>query len=332
VQTTTVTSAMKAITRARYGGIDRIRFDSVPRPAAGKGEVLVRVHAAGVGRDVWHVMTGLPYMMRAAGFGLRAPKQRVLGRDVAGTVEEVGAGVTRFSPGDEVFGFADGSFAEYAVAAETHVAAKPAAVSFEEAAALPVSGTAALEAVSDHGRIVAGQRAAITGASGGVGSVAVQLAVALGAEVTGVSSGAKSDFVRALGAADVVDYTRADFTRRGLRYDVIIDIAGNRRLRDLRRALTPSGRLVIVGGEGGDRLTGGTHRQLRALLWSPFVGQTLTTFISTGQRAYLEELARLANAGVLRPVLDRTWTLGEAAGALRHLEAGHARGKSVLTL
>ncbi|HAS12358.1 MAG TPA: NAD(P)-dependent alcohol dehydrogenase [Acidimicrobiaceae bacterium] len=322
---------MKAITRHRYGSTDELEFEELPRPEIRDDQVLVRVSAAGVGRDVWHLMTGMPYLMRIAGFGVRAPKQPIIGRDVAGTVEAVGADVTRFRPGDQVFGTADGSFAEYAVAEQDHLAAKPAALGFDEAAALPVSGTAALEAAR-RGRIQPGQRVLVTGASGGVGSLAVQIARSMGAEVTGVSSTTKTDLVRSLGAAHVVDYTRKDFTRNGVRYDVILDVAGNRRLRDLRRALTPKGRLVIVGGEGGDRLTGGVHRQLRALLLSPFVGQTLTTFISKELAEDLDELARLADAGQLRPAIDRTWSLGEAADAIDHLQDGHARGKTVLTI
>ena len=195
-----------------------------------------------------------------------------------------------------------------------------------------MSGTTALEAARDRGRIQPGQRVLVTGASGGVGSLAVQIARAMGAEVTGVCSTTKADLVRSLGAAHVVDYTREDFTRSRVRYDVILDIAGNRRLRDLRRALTPKGRLVIVGGEGGDRITGGVHRQLRALLLSPFVGQSLTTFISSEAGDDLVELARLADAGQLRPAVDRTWSLGEAADAIRHLQDGHVRGKTVLAV
>ena len=290
----------------------------------------MRVRAAGVGRDVWHLMTGMPYLVRVAGFGVRAPKQPILGRDVAGTVEAVGPGVTRFGPGDDVFGFADGAFADHTVAAEDHLARLPKASSFEEAAALPVAGTTALQAAA-HGQIRVGHRVAVTGASGGVGSLAVQIAVALGAEVTGVASTTKLDFVRTLGAAHVVDHTRDDVTRQDVSFDVIVDIAGNRRLRDLRRALTPNGRLVIVGGEGGDPLTGGTHRQLRARLVSPFIGQTLTTFIAKERCDDLEALARLADSGRLRPAIDRAWQLADAADALRHLAGGHTRGKHVLT-
>ncbi len=321
---------MKAITRHRYGSTDVVEFEELPRPTPAEHEVLIRVRAAGLGREVWHLMTGMPYLVRLAGFGVRAPKQPILGSDVAGTVEAVGAGVTRFVPGDDVFGFADGSFAGLAVAAEDKLARKPAGVAFEEVAAMPVSGTAALEAARDHGKIRVGDRVAITGAAGGVGSFAVQIARAMGAQVTGVCSATKADLVRSLGATHVVDYTTEDFTRSGIRYDVILDIAGNRPLRDLRRALQPDGRLVIVGGEGGDRITGGTHRQLRALALSPFVRQTLTTFISRERRDDLDELARLAEAGQLTPVIDRTWPLSAAADAIAHLHDGHARGKSVI--
>jgi NADPH:quinone reductase-like Zn-dependent oxidoreductase len=322
---------MKAITRHRYGGLDAVEFEELARPGMGDRDVLVRVHAAGVGRDVWHLLTGLPYLVRLAGFGVRAPKPPVLGRDLAGTVDAVGREVTRFRPGDEVFGFGEGSFAEYAVAAEDRLARKPAALTFEQAAAMPVCGTTALEAVRDRGRIRAGQRVAVTGAAGGVGSFAIQIARSVGAEVTAVCSTTKAELVRSLGADHVVDYTREDFTRTGQRYDVVLDIAGNRRIRDLRRALTPRGRLVIVGGEGGDRFTGGTHRQARAVLLSPFVGQALTTFVSRERAEDLAALAALADNGTVTPVLDRTWSLAEAADALRYLDEGHPRGKTVLT-
>ncbi|MDY7106180.1 MAG: NAD(P)-dependent alcohol dehydrogenase [Actinomycetota bacterium] len=321
---------MKAITRHRYGGTEALEFEELARPEIADDQVLVQVRAAGVGRETWHLMTGLPYLMRVTGFGVRAPKQPVLGGAVAGVVDAVGAGVTRFSPGDEVFGIAHGSYAEFAAADEDRLTHKSAVLTFEEAAALPVSGTAAVEATMHHGRVRAGQRVAITGASGGVGSIAVQIARSLGAEVTGVCSTTKTDFVRSLGAAHIVDYTRQDLTDTGVRYDVIIDIAGNRRLRDLRKALAPEGRLVIAGGEGGDRLTGGVHRQLRAVLWSPFIGRTLTTFISRERREDLDELTRLAATGELRPAIDRTWSLAEAAEALTHLTDGHTKGKAVL--
>ena len=231
-----------------------------------------------------------------------------------------------------MFGVGSGAFAEYAVADEDKLVAKPASIGFGQAAVVAVSGSAAFEAGTATARSGAGQRVAITGASGGVGTFAVQLARAAGADVTGVASGPKAELVRSLGAHHVVDYRRQDFTALGERYDVVIDIAGNRPIRALRRTLTPHGRLVIVGGEGGDRLTGGTHRQLRALLLSPFVRHTLTTFVSGERREDLTALAELIEAGLLVPVLDRTWSLGDAADAIDYLEAGRARGKVALTV
>ena len=246
----------------------------------GDDEVLVRVHAAGVDQGVWHVMAGLPYPIRLAGYGIRAPKNPVPGADLAGVVEAVGKDVTRFQPGDEVFGIGKGSFAEYARAREDKLAPKPANLSFEQAAAVAISGLTALQGLRDHGNVRPGQKVLIIGASGGVGTYAVQMAKAFGAEVTGVCSTAKVDLVRSIGADHVIDYTREDFAEGKQRYDVILDIGGNSSLSRLRRALTPKGTLVIVGGETGGRWLGGFDRQLRARLLSPFVGQTLTTFIS----------------------------------------------------
>ena len=254
-------TTMTAIVQDRYGSApeDLFRLAEIDRPAIGDGEVLVRVHAASVDRGTWHIMSGLPYPIRLAGFGLRRPKYANPGRNLAGTVEAVGAGVTGFAPGDEVFGMSTSTFAEYATARPDKLAPKPANLSFEQAAAVPVSGGTALQAVRDHGRVQAGEKVLIIGASGGVGSFAVQIAKAFGAEVTGVCSTAKVDMVRALGADHVIDYTREDFADGGRRYDVILDIGGNARLSRLRRALTPRGRLVIVGGETDGRLLGGSR-------------------------------------------------------------------------
>jgi NADPH:quinone reductase-like Zn-dependent oxidoreductase len=271
---------MKAIVQDTYGPPDVLQLREIDMPTIGGDEVLVRIHAAGVDQGVWHLMAGLPYLIRIAGFGLRAPKNPVRGYDVAGRVEAVGENVTRFQPGDEVFGTCRGSFAEYASAQDDRLAPKPANLSFEQAAAVPISGYAALQAVRDQGKVRPGQRVLIIGAGGGVGTFAVQLAKAYGAEVTGVSSTSKTDLVRSIGADHVIDYTREDFADGRNRYDVILDIAGNRSLSHLRLALAPEGTLVIVGGEGGGRWLGGNDRQLRAQVLSPFVRQKLGTFFS----------------------------------------------------
>ena len=316
----------------RYGGPEVLEFADIPRPKVGADEVLVRVVAAGVDRGVWHLMTGLPYLVRLAGYGVRAPKNPVPGMDVAGVVETVGDAVDGFRAGDEVFGVARGSFAEFACARADRLVAKPANVDAVQVAATPVSGLAALQAVRDHGRVQAGQRVLVVGASGGVGTFAVQLAKIRGAHVTGVCSTAKLDLVRALGADAVIDYTREEITTGGQRFDVILDIAGNRPLSVLRRALTPAGRLVIVGGENGGRWVGGVDRQVRAQLISPFVPQTLGAFLSKETPTDLDSLAGLLADGSLTPAVDRTYPLVDAARALEHLTDGGSRGKTALTL
>jgi NADPH:quinone reductase-like Zn-dependent oxidoreductase len=271
---------MKAIVGDTYGTTDVLRLRDIDTPEIADDEVLLRVRAAGVDRGVWHVMTGLPYPIRLAGYGLRAPKTPVPGMDVAGVVEAVGDDVTRFQPGDEVFGIGKGTFAEYARAPERKLAPKPASLSFERAAVVAISGSTALQAVRDHGKVRPGQKVLIIGASGGVGTYAVQIAKSFGAEVTGVSSTTKVDFVQSIGADHVIDYTREDFAAAGQRYDVILDIGGNASLSRLRQVLAPRGTLVITGGETGGRWLGGTDRQLRALLLSRFVDQKLGTFVS----------------------------------------------------
>ena len=323
---------MKAMVRDRYGSADVLELRDIDKPEIADDEVLVRVRAAGVDRGVWHVMTGLPYPIRLAGYGRRAPKTPVLGADVAGVVEAVGNDVTRFQPGDEVFGIGKGAFAEYARAPENKLAPKPANLTFEQAAAVAISGLTALQGLRDHGRVEPGQKVLITGASGGVGTFAVQLAKAFGAEVTGVCSTTKVDMVRALGADRVIDYTREDFADGQRRYDVILDIGGNPSLSRLRRALAPKGTLVIVGGETGGRWLGGYDRQLRALLLSRFVSQKLATFISRENYQDLIALKELIESGKITPVIDRTYPLTEAPQAIRYLEQGHARGKLVITI
>ncbi|MFD5098465.1 NAD(P)-dependent alcohol dehydrogenase [Streptomyces albidochromogenes] len=324
---------MKAMTHAAYGPTSVLRLEEIDRPAPGSGEVLVRIHAASVDPGVWHLMAGMPYLIRAMGFGLRAPKDRVRGQDLAGRVESVGPDVTRFRPGDEVYGACDGSFAEYACAKEESLAHKPANLTFEQAAAVPVSGVTALQAVRDAGRLKAGQSVLVIGAGGGIGHFAVQLAKALGAHVTGVCSTSKADLVRSLGADEVVDYTREDATDGSRRYDLVLDTAGNRPLAALRRALAPRGTLVIVGGEGGGDWIGGNGRQLRALLLSPFTGQRLRGLAVMNLRhGDLDTLREFIEAGSLTPVVDRTCPLAEVPRAIDELMAGQVRGKIVVRI
>lgn len=328
--TTAPEGTMRAVVQDGYGSSEVLRTTQVPVPAFGDAEVLVRVRAAGLDRGTEHLMTGKPYAMRL-GFGLRRPRNPVLGRDVAGTVVAVGSSVTRFAVGDEVYGIAPGSFAEYAVAREDKLAAKPAGLPFDRAAVVPVSGLTALQATYDVGEVEAGRRVLVIGASGGVGTYAVQLAVAAGAEVTGVASAAKLDLVRSLGAAHVLDYTRDDFADGEHRYDVILDIGGNSSLSRLRRALTPRGTVVFVGGENAGRVTG-MGRQLRAALLSPFLRQRLCLFMAKERGTDLERLTALIDAGSLTPSVDRSYPLEQAPEAMRRLEAGDVRGKVAITL
>jgi NADPH:quinone reductase-like Zn-dependent oxidoreductase len=324
---------MKAIVQDRYGSADVLEFRDIEEPVVGENDVLVRVHAAGCGPDVWHLMTGMPYMARPM-IGLRRPKLSVRGWDVAGTVEAFGANVTGFQPGDEVMGTAEGgSFAELVIAKPDKLVPKPATLTFEQAAALPVSGTTALRAVRDEAKVQPSQTALVIGAAGGVGSLAVQIAKALGANVTGVSSTSKVDLVRSIGADDVIDYTREDFTDGSRHWDVIVDTAGRRPLSRLRRALTPKGTLVIVGGDGGGSWTGGFFRGvLRAPLVSLFVGQRLRGLATKVKQEDLVTLTELVEAGTLTPVIDRTYPLIEAADAIRYLAEGHSAGKIVVTV
>jgi NADPH:quinone reductase-like Zn-dependent oxidoreductase len=327
----TQAATMQAMVQRRYGSADVLQLSEIARPKITDHEVLLRVHAAGLDRGTWHLMTGRPHLGRLA-FGVRRPSNPVPGFDVAGTVVAVGSAVTRFSVGDEVFGFGRGTFAQYAAAQENKLAIKPQNLSFTQAAVVPVSASTALQALSDHGRVAQGQRVLIIGASGGVGSYAVQIAKATDAEVTGVAGTAKLDMVRSLGADHVIDYTRDDFTDGPGRYDLIVDIAGNPTLSRLRRALTATGTVVIVGGEEGGNFTGGVNRQLRALALSPFVPQQLTMFIAKQRSRDLERLTELIEAGMLMPQIDRTYPLDQVADAMRHLEAGHARGKIAITV
>jgi NADPH:quinone reductase-like Zn-dependent oxidoreductase len=332
-QQTTAEATMQAVVQDDYGDArDVLRLEEIDRPAISDGEVLLRVHAAGVDRGAWHLMTGLPYPVRLAGYGIRAPKKRVRGREVAGRVEAVGNGVTTLQVGDEVFGIADGAYAEYAGAKAGKLARKPANLTLEQAAVVSVSALTALQAVRDHGRVQAGQKVLVIGASGGVGTFAVQIAKALGAEVTGVCSTAKTDMVQSIGADHVIDYTRGDIADAAHRYDVIIDTGGHRPLRQLRRALTPRGTLVIVGSEAGGRWLGGSDRQLRALLLSPFTPQKLGTFICSENAADLLVLAELIESGKVTPVIDRAYPLSQAAAAIQYVREGHASGKVVIRI
>lgn len=321
---------MQAIVLSGYGSADVLRRAEIDKPVIGDDEVLIRVQAAGLDRGTWHLMTGKPYLVRLVS-GLRTPKSPVPGLDVAGTVVTTGAAVTRFKDGDEVFGISKGSFAEYAPARQDKLVSKPANLSLEQAAAVAVSGLTALQGLRDAGHLQQGQHVLIIGASGGVGTFAVQIAKTLGAEVTGVCSTAKTGLVASIGADHVIDYTKNDFADGTQRYDLILDLAGNTPLPRLRQALTPAGTLVIAGGEDAGRWTG-MGRQVRAMALSPFVHQRLTSLLSRQRQADLEHLAQLIETGKVTPVIGKTYPLHQAPDAMRDLEAGRARGKLVITV
>ena len=320
---------MKAVVQDTYGPPSVLRIGTVAEPVIGDDDVLVRVAAAGVDQGVWHLVAGHPGMMRL-GTGLRKPKNPVPGMDVAGVVAKVGANVTRFRPGDEVFGSGTSTFAEYASVPEKNLMPKPANVSSTHAAAVAISALTALQGLR-KGKVEAGQRVLVIGAAGGVGSYAVQLAVAAGADVTGICRTEKMDFVRSLGADDVLDYTREAIADGGRRYDLILDTGGNRTLRELRRALTPTGTLVIVGAEVGGPMAG-LGRLPRALLLNPFITQKLRVFVSTSNPADLQTLADHLAAGTLRAPVDRTFPLAEAGAAVQYMRDGKVRGKVVVTV
>jgi NADPH:quinone reductase-like Zn-dependent oxidoreductase len=323
---------MKAIVQDLYGSADVLELRDIEDPLVGEKDVLVRVHAAGCGPDVWHMMTGEPYFARLM-LGLRRPKVGIRGRDVAGRVEAIGSAVTGVQPGDEVMGIAEGSFAELAVARSDKLVPKPARLTFEQAAAVPISGLTALQSLRGMAGVRPGQKVLVIGAAGGVGSFSVQIAKSLGAEVTGVCSTTKDGLVRSIGADEVIDYTRDDFLDGARRWDVIVDTAGRRPLSQLRRALTPKGTLVIVGGDGGGPWTGGFFRgMLRAPLMSMFVGQKLRGMISKEIQEDLRTLSEMIEAGEVTPVIDRTYPLIEVPEAIRYLEEGHPRGKVVVTV
>jgi len=322
---------MQAVVHDTYGTADVMQLRQIDMPSIGDGEVLIRIRAAGVNPADWAVMSGLPYVARPI-YGLRKPKIGVRGTDVAGTIEAVGPGVTRFRVGDDVFGWCTGSYAEYAAASEGTLSLKPANLTFEQAATVPMAGMVALQAIRDHGKVRAGQTVLINGASGGIGTFAVQIAKSLGAHVTGVASTRNLDLVRSIGADEVVDYTKEDFTKSGRRYDVILDNVANHSLSELRGALNPTGTLVPNGGNFGNRWLAGGGRVLSARLVSRFVSQTLRPFLVSQTLEDLDVLKELIEAGTLAPVLDRAFPLSDASQALRHVGEGHAQGKTVITM
>jgi NADPH:quinone reductase-like Zn-dependent oxidoreductase len=325
-------TTLKAITYHRYGAPDVLELQDVDEPVVNDGDVLVRVRAASANPRDWHFMRGLPYFIRAQ-FGLRAPKNPALGSDVAGQVEAVGRNVTRFRPGDEVYAdVLTGAFAEYAAVPEDLVAVKPANLTFEQAAAVPLAGLTALQGLRDHGRVQPGQKVLIIGAAGGVGTFAVQLAKWLGADVTGVCSTRNVELVRSLGADHVIDYTREDFTRSARKYDLILQFAGTQSPSECRRALTPTGTLLLSSGESGGRWIGPVSRMIKALALSPFVRQRLRPFEAKRSSEDLRVMKELIEAGEVTPVIDRTYPLTDVPEAIRYLEAGHARGKVVVTV
>jgi len=328
---------MKAIVQDRYGPPELLELRDIDQPVPAAGEVLVRVHAAAVNAYDWHVMRGDPYLARfmaPAVFGRRGPKRTIRGRDFAGRVAAVGSGVTRLRPGDEVYGEADGTFAEYVCVPADLAEPKPANLTFAQAAAIPLAGNTALMGLRDVGGVQAGQRVLVNGASGGVGTFAVQLARALGAHVTGVCSTRNVELVRSTGADNVIDYARDDFTRTGQRYDLVFDLVGNRSLTDCRRALTPTGTLVLSGGgvSKGVSLVGPLGLIVKAQLLSPLVRQRLRVLTAQPSGRNLATLREFAESGKLTPVIDRTYALPEVPDAIRYVEAEHARAKVVITV
>ena len=324
---------MRAMVQDRYGTAEVLELRTVDRPQIESTQVLIEVHAAGVDRGVAHLVSGTPYLIRLTGYGITKPKHPIPGADVAGRVVAIGDKVTRFRPGDEVFGIANGAYAEYAAADEHKLVPKPANITFQQAGVAAISGGTALQALTDVGRLEAGQRVLVIGASGGVGTYTVQLAKALGGVVTGVASTPKVDMVRSIGADHVIDYSTQEYLDGTNRYDLIIDIGGRNSLRRLRRALTPTGTLVLTGGEGGGRWTGGfLERQLRALVLSLVVGQRLKGFINKEHHTILERLSDHLASGAVVPVIDRTVDLEHVPDAIRDLAAGRIAGKAAVVI
>ncbi len=327
------TPSMKAAVYRCYGSPDVVKLEQVPKPSLQDDQILVKVHAASVNPLDWHYMRGKPYVMRVMGAGVGVPDDIRLGVDFAGTVEAVGRSVRRFKPGDDVFGGEDGAFAEYVSVRESGtVALKPANITFEQAASVPIAALTALQALRDEGKVQAGQRVLINGASGGVGPFAVQIAKVLGAEVTAVCSTRNAATAQAIGADHVIDYTREDFTRGSQHYDLIIDNVGSHSLSEYRRVLTPRGALITVGGPSDDPWLGPLSILIKAAVVGPFVSQKLSFFIADLNRADLDTVEHLLEAGKLTPVIDRRYPLSQVAEAIRYLEQGHARGKVVITL
>ena len=322
---------MKAMVQDTYGSAEVLELRDIDKPEIGDDQVLVRVRAAGVNPADWAIMSGLPYIARPV-YGLRKPKNAVRGTDVAGQVEAVGHGVTRFRPGDEVFGWCIGAYAEYASASEDALALKPANLTFEQAASVPMAGLVALQALRDHGNVQAGQSVLINGASGGIGTFAVQIAKSLGAQVTGVCSTRNMDMVRSIGADHVIDYTVEDFTQSGQRYDFILDNVANHSLSDLRRAVTPTGALVPNGGGFDNRWFASGGRVIRANVLKRSTDHRLRPFLLSPKLADLVVLKELIEAGKVSPVMDRTYQLTEAPQAIAHVGEGHARGKVAITV
>ena len=326
---------MKAVVYANYGSPDVLEIRDVKKPVPNDDQVLVKVRAASLNPLDWHYMEGTPYMVRAMGVGLRKPKSPRLGVDLAGEVEAVGKNVTQFKPGDEVFGTGGGAaFAEYVCARKTKLVLKPANITFEQAAAAPIAALTALQGLRDTGKVQSGQKVLINGASGGVGTFAVQIAKSFGTEVTGVCSTKNLDLVRSLGADHVIDYTKEDFTKKDERYDVILDNVGNQPLSGFRRALKPQGICVMIGGGGPNdgRWIGPMARPLKALLLSPFVSQKMSMMLAEIRQEDLTIMRDLMEAGKVTPVIDRTYPLSQVREAMKYLEAGHARGKVILTI
>ena len=331
-QTAQPKTPMKAIVYCDYGGPDVLKLENIEKPVPNDSQVLIKVHAASVNPYDWHFLLGVPYVMRME-TGLRKPKSRRFGVDAAGQIVAVGKDVTQFKPGDEVFGTCDGALAEYCIA-KSKLALKPANVAFAQAAAVPIAGVTALQALRDEGHLQAGQKVLINGASGGVGTFAVQIAKSFGANVTGVCSGGSAALVRSLGADQVIDYTKEDFTKGAQRYDLILDCVGTQPLLGFKRVLKPKGICVLIGGGGIDegRWLGPMTRPLKALMLSPFISQKVSMMMAQMSHNNLKELADLMQAKKLRPVIDRTYKLSETPEAIRYLEKGHAHGKVIVTV